>query len=108
MAKREDGSLVVKRSDEAIEGVFIQLNVDKADESSISITDCRVRIARVTGRQPIEDVPFDVGRPIITTLETSTSLRLRPGNEVVLQWPGPTENDPPIFVFLSAKLAEQE
>ena len=109
MTQREDGSLVVERSQDAFEGLSIELRASISDERSISIDNLNIKVSRVVGRQPIPDVPFDVGRPIIRTTATSASLNVSPDQVAVFRLPqaGDEQDIEPIVIILSAKTIEK-
>ena len=107
MVARDDGSLVVERGENLIEGVFIELNVAEADGETIRFERLNIKISRVVGRQPIADVPFDVGRPIIQSRETDIALRLSAGQIAVVRFPRDNPDDPPILMLLSAKVVAE-
>lgn len=108
MVRREDGSLVVQRSDDTIEGLRFDLRVSAADDEAITFDEIRMKISRVTGRQPIADVPFDVGRPIVSSRETSMSLKLASGQVGVIRVPQGDSSDSPILLLIVAKLGDAQ
>jgi hypothetical protein len=111
MVKRDDGSLTVEQSDDLLEGVIAKVKVSAISppESGASLTcqvDLYVKISSVTCRQPIAGVPFDVGRPIIASRETESTLRIASGTDVVIRLPQPDQDDEPIFVVVAVKIIE--
>lgn len=108
MVQRDDGSLVVERSDDLLEGIFYDVTVSdvnaaQSDGEWTCLVDFHLKMSNVVGRQPIADVPFDVGRPIISSQETNSTVRLAAGTNVVMRLPKPSADDQPIFVVLSVK-----
>ena len=105
LVKRDDGSLVLERS-EAVEGITIRVLVDAADEDSVTFKTLGIKITQVVGREPIPDVPFDVGRPIVRSVEASAALRLGTEKLAIIALPVAHPGDRPIFVLLRAKPQE--
>jgi len=103
MVRRDDGSLVIEESQDIVEGVSIKVIIDKADENIVSLKKLNVRISTVVGRREIPGVPFDVGRPIIHSMETTSALSLGPEHVAVIALPRKKEDDSAIFVFLAAR-----
>ena len=107
MVQRDDGSLVVKQFDET-EGIAFHVLIDGADAEIVSFQRLRLRISDVVGRQPIPDVPFDVGRPMIRTMEASTALRLGADQLAIFALPNSAPDADPIYVFLAAEPSGQD
>ncbi|MBN2445939.1 MAG: hypothetical protein JXO22_04400 [Phycisphaerae bacterium] len=111
MVKRDDGSFVIKESDELREGISADVKVSdvKKSESGDASTcqvDIHLKISSVTGRQPIADVPFDVGPPIISSRETASTIRIATSTDVVMRTPQTNQDDLPVFVAISVKIIE--
>ncbi len=106
MVKRGDGSLVVEHSTELLEGVELEFLVGEANEKLIVLKEARMRITRVAGRQPIADVPFEVGRPIMATREVSTSLTVAPGRWVLIRLPQADDEGSVFLAFLRATIVD--
>lgn len=105
LVKRDDGSLVLERL-EAVEGITIRVLVDTADKDSVTFKTLRIKITQLIGREPIPDVPFDVGRPIVRSVEASAALRLGTEKLAIIALPVTHPGDRPIFVLLRAKPQE--
>lgn len=84
--RREDGSLVVKHLEEA-EGLDVEVTVGEVTKSAVELKSLSVKLTRVVGREPIEGVPFDVGRPILKTLAVTLAFRLSPETVVIMALP---------------------
>ncbi|MFH1416881.1 MAG: hypothetical protein ABII12_01140 [Planctomycetota bacterium] len=108
MVRQDDGCLVVEYSNDINEGLAIELQIDKADAGLVSFKDLSVEINRIAGRQEISGVPFDVGRPIIRSMKISTAMVLGIDHVTIIHLPRATEDNPPIFIFLTAYYVEQE
>ena len=113
MVQRADGSLVVEESDDLVEGLSVKVKVSDVSQSESGDPptcqfDMHVKMSSVTGRQPIADVPFDVGRPIISSRETVSRLRISSGTDVVIHLPQPDGDDEPVFVVVSGKIIEKQ
>ena len=107
MTKHDDGCLRVESSNDLVEGVELKLTASKILPEGIRFTGVSLKFSRVTARQPIDGVPFDVGRPIIDTRETSLDITLDNGNLAVIPLPQ-AENEPAVLVFLTARVAESK
>lgn len=136
MVPRDDGSLVVAHSDDLLEGVFADVKVSQVTEPGAAgkagapsdtgapgkprdasappspaaptcVVDFHLKLSSVTGRQPLADVPFDVGLPIISSRETLSTLRVTSGADVIMRLPQPNPDDQPIFVVLTVKILDQ-
>ena len=103
MVKNEDGSLVVEYAEDVREGVAIELTVDQAGQGLVSFKQFSVEVNRIASRQPIPDVPFDVGRPIVRSMKISTALTLATDHVAIIQLPRATEDNPPVLIFLRAR-----
>lgn len=106
MVQREDGSLVIEHTEDLIEGLSVNLLVKQADEADggiVALEKLNIRISTLVGRQAIRGVPFEVGRPIIRTMEISSALSLGPRQMAIISLPRTTEDNHPIFVFLTAR-----
>ena len=103
MEMGDDSRLAVKYSEDT-EGITVTALVDEADDQTVSLESLSIRVSQVAARQPIPDVPFDVGRPIMRTAEVSTALRLDSDQLVIFALPQLGPDDRPIFVLLSARL----
>ena len=107
MVRRDDGCLVVEQSPGVREGFSIRLRVDHADETTVSFKNIDLKISMVAERAKVDGVPFDVGRPTIRTIETSSALRLRPVRLALITLPAVTDDAAALFVLLRAVLAEE-
>ena len=103
MVLRQDGSLEVQHSESLIEGLTIAVKVDRLDTDHISIKELNIRNSRVISRQEIPGVPFDVGRPLVHSMEVSCSLVLDPRHVGIIPLPREFGTDPTIVVFLAAR-----
>ncbi len=65
-------------------------------------------INRIAGRQAIPGVPFDVGRPIIQSMKISTAMVLGTDHVAIIHLPRATEENPPIFVFMTTRYIESK
>ncbi len=107
MVQREDGCLELRHTDGADEGISIRLRVEKADKRRITFESILTKLSMVTGRQPIEGVPFDVGRPIIRSMEVSSALSLSPDHTALIALPRVGKDSPLILATISARLNEE-
>jgi hypothetical protein len=107
MTKQDNGCLRVESAPDLVEGVELKLTASKLLPEGIRFTGVSLKFSRVTGRQPIEGVPFDVGRPIIDTRETSLDITLDNGKLAVIPLPQ-ADNEPALLVFLTARVVEEK
>jgi hypothetical protein len=105
MTRHDDGCLRVESSSDLVEGVELRLTASRILPEGIRFTGVSLKFTRVTARQPIDGVPFEVGRPILDTRETSLDLTLDNGNLAVIPLPQ-AENEPAVLVFLTARVVE--
>ncbi|MBU0639782.1 MAG: type II and III secretion system protein [Planctomycetes bacterium] len=113
MVQRPDGSLVVERNKDLVEGVTLRVTVTAppaADDEAKPhcLIDLHLRISRVTGRQPLAGVPFDVGSPIVASQEIATKMLMAPGASAVLRLPQPGQENQPIFMLLAVTLSDKK
>lgn len=101
---RGDGCLVLKQADDRVEGISIEMVVERASEKDVRFGRIDLKLSRVTGREPIPGIPFEVGRPIIDSRETTLGLTADPEKVSIIPLPQNKE-DAPILVFLTAKAA---
>jgi len=106
MVPKEDGCLELRHTDDADEGISIRLRVEKADERRVTFESLRMKLSMVTGRQPIEGIPFEVGRPIIRSMEISNALCLSPDHTALIAFPRVGKDSPLILATISARLSE--
>lgn len=105
LEKRDDGSLVLRYADETPEGATVSVNVERGSEVNVRFSEIKLRVTRVMSREAIADVPLDVGRPLMDARETSLGLTLERGQVAIIPLPQ-NEQDPPIFVLLTARYIE--
>ncbi len=106
MVQTEDGCLELRHTDDADEGISVRVLVEKADDHLVTFESVRMKLSMVTGRQPIEGVPFAVGRPIIRAMEISSALSLSPGHTALVSFPRVGKDSPLILATISARLSE--
>lgn len=98
----EDDCLKLVMSEDLLEGLSIHMVVDKADATRVSFKDLRIKMSTVVERAAIPGVPFDVGRPIVRSTETSSSFSLEPGSMALITLPVLTEQNSLLFVLVKA------
>lgn len=102
-----DGCLAVRETDELSEGVGVHVRPFLTEGGHIRVDGCRLKVASVVGRQPLEGVPFDVGRPLIHRQEISTAFVAEPGRFVAMVLPRMSPKAPLVVMFLKATRAEK-
>ena len=78
--------------------------IDTADEAAVFIKKLHLKISNMTGRVQLEDVPLDVGPPIMHTTEASLSLKLNPEHTAVVALPRESDDQPLIFLLLQTRV----
>lgn len=106
LAKDANDCLKVEEAPGMMEGVELKLTASKILPEGIRFTGISLKFCRVTGRQPIDGVPFDVGRPIIDTRETSLDITLDNGKLAIIPLPQ-GENEPALLVFMTARVVDR-
>ncbi|MFH1745536.1 MAG: hypothetical protein ABIG44_00680 [Planctomycetota bacterium] len=107
MVPRADGAFTLEHTEEA-EGIAIDVLPEAANDKIVSLKKVRMRITRVVSRQPVAGLPFEVGRPVLHTVEASTALRLATDQVAVFTLPQAADDDQPIFALLQARWIEPE
>lgn len=106
LTRDDDGCLRVESTESVTEGMELRLTASKLLEKGIRFTGIQLKVTRVEARQPIEGVPFDVGRPILDTRETQLDMTLDDGRIAMI--PLPTrDGEPAIIVFFLATRVEK-
>ena len=80
LEKRPDGLFELKRLDEET-GLTIKANVAEGDRDNIILRDLTIWLRSIEGREPIEGVSLDVGRPIVGLRELLTTIAVHPGRD---------------------------
>lgn len=91
----------------ASEGLTLKLTVDHADAHACHFSNVAISVSRVAGRESLEGVPLEVGRPILDTRTTQLSLTLARDQVATLPLP-PNTGEPTILVFLTAAPVERQ
>lgn len=102
LARNAGGCLEVRHDAEAQEGVEIEFVASDASDEFVTVKTFRVRVTAVASRQAIEGVPFDVGAPVMRTIEVSTSLKLASGKPAILALPRTNRWGPLLLAVVSA------
>jgi len=80
LQKRPDGLFELKRLVKKT-GLTIKANVAEGDREHIILRDLTTRLRSIEGREPIEGVSLDVGRPIVETQEYRRTITLEPDRD---------------------------
>ena len=97
--------LQLKYAPDAREGLTLKLRAERIDARESRFSSIEVKVSQVTGRQPVDGVPLDVGRPIIDTRETSLSLTIAVDQIAVIPLPQ-APGEPAVLIFLTAAMAD--
>lgn len=103
LTRDDTGCLTVHEDESLFEGITIEVNADKADDKGVSLSTFKVGMSTLTGRQPIEGVPLDVGRPIIHTQTLSAPIYIAANSGVVLPVPRSADQGDPILITIHAR-----
>jgi hypothetical protein len=102
MTQRSDGSLVVEKSDDLTEGLSVELIGRVVAEDRVDVEVVKLKLSRVVERREIAGVPFDVGAPVIRTIETSARMTLSRSDGAAIRLPALDGDDTEILVFVWA------
>lgn len=103
LKQQSDSCLAVETDDSLFEGVSLTLTATRANEEGVRFERMRLKVSRAVGRQPLEGVPLDVGRPIIDTRETELNNTLPAGSIAIIPLPQ-GDGEPPLLVFMTARV----
>lgn len=101
LVKQPDGCLKAEEAPGAMEGVTVDLMLAWVKPAEMRFSEITLRSSSVAAREPMADVPLDVGKPIMETRETNLGLTLDQGKIAVIPLPE-RPDDAPILVFLTA------
>lgn len=103
LKRQSDSCLAVETDDSLFEGVSLTLTATRANEDGVRFERMRLKVSRAVGRQPLEGVPLDVGRPIMDTRETELNNTLPADRIAVIPLPQ-GDGEPPLLVFMTARV----
>lgn len=101
LEKEKDGRLKMQEMPGVVEGVSVDLTLQWIKPEGIRFSDLTLRVTRVNGREPIANVPLEVGKPIMETRETNLGITLDTGHVAIIPLPERVD-EAPILVFLTA------
>lgn len=101
LVKQPDGCLKLEESSGAMEGVTVDLMLAWIKPEDIRFSEITLRASSVAAREPIPEVPLEVGKPIMETRETNLGITLDKGKVGVIPLPERAD-EAPILVFLTA------
>jgi hypothetical protein len=102
----EDGCLTVQRCEECFEGVHIDIASGEASSTSVEIDGLSVEISTIAGREELEGVPLDVGRPRMKRRVVEAAFKIAPDQIMVMQIADPDDEDDrePILLLLTVRV----
>lgn len=103
MVKRPDGTFVLEQGEP--EGLHVELLVGEATASGVRIDQLEVKLSQVVGREPIADVPFDVGRPRYRTRQQRMALRIAPDKVAIVPLPVEPEQ---VYILVAARRVQPQ
>lgn len=101
MERGEGDCFVLREEPQLVEGYSLNLTPNTATSAGVQCQKTRIACTRLIGRQPVDGVPFEVGRPQLGTIELQLDLLLEPGKVALVRLPG-GEGEPAVIVLLSA------
>lgn len=101
---RDDGCLLVEESEDVSEGMELSVKIDHADAERISFASVDMKISSVVDRQALAGVPFDLGRPVIRTMSTSSRFSMAPDKIAIIAFPAQSNDHTAILVLLRASV----
>lgn len=84
------------------EGAGFEIEATLQDDGAIKLGPMTFAYRRIVGREPIDGVPFEVGKPVIKTQRMSISLVMRQKATAVFAFPRDGQNDPLILALVQA------
>jgi len=99
----DEGHLVLRTEEDMFEGVRITIEPEGNRPEGVSVKRLRVHFGLLSGREELEGVPLDVGRPIISSVGITGSFTLPPGHVAVVPMPTWDQNLDPVLVVIRAK-----
>jgi len=105
LQRRDDNALEVASSNDLTEGVTINVTIREVSaphslDSTEYVGEFDVRVNALAGREAIDGVPFDAGKPIIRTQAITTTLRTSAGQDVVMRLPPSADDASVVFVVI--------
>ncbi len=103
-----DGCLRLAETEAFVEGLLIEVTPTIGDSGTIELRFDRIRLSRMIGRETLEDVPLDVGRPVVRTIETSATLELAGHTAAAIQLPTDAAEDGVVTLYVTATIVDLE
>jgi hypothetical protein len=98
-----EGHLVLRTEEEMFEGVRITIEPEELRPEGVAVKRLRVHFGLLSGRDELEGIPLDVGRPIISSVGITGSFTLPAGHVAVVPMPTWDQNLDPVLVVIRAK-----
>jgi hypothetical protein len=97
-----DGHLQVRTDEDSFEGVRVTVEPEPHDGEGVSIKRLRVHFGLLAGREPLDGVPLEVGKPIMSSVAITGSVTIPPGHVAVIPMPTWDSELDPILVLIRA------
>jgi len=97
-----DGHLQVRTDEDSFEGLRVTVEPEPHDGEGVSIKRLRVHFGLLAGREPLDGVPLDVGKPIMSSVAITGSVTIPPGHVAVIPMPTWDSELDPILVLIRA------
>ncbi len=108
LIKENDGCLRLSEGNEFTDGTKLEVGATLQDDGNILLDPLTASFSQMVGREKIEGVPFDVGKPIVQTAAMSMSLVISQKATAVFALPRFDENAPVILVLIRTYVASAE
>jgi len=101
LSTEKDDCLKLQEMPGVVEGVSVDLTLQWIKPEGIRFSELTLRVSRVSGREPVPNVPLEVGKPILESRETNLGLTLDTGRIGIIPLPERVD-EAPILVFITA------
>jgi len=105
LIKDDDGCLTLPDANDFTDGTNLEVGATLQDDGNILLDPLMASFTQMVGREKIEGVPLDVGKPIVQTAHMSMSLVISQKATAVFALPRFDENAPVILVLIRTYVA---
>jgi len=107
LIKDDDGCLRLSAGNDFTDGTNLEVGATLQDDGNILLDPLMASFSQMVGREKIEGVPLDVGKPIVQTASMSMSLIMNRKSTAVFALPRFDESAPVILVLIRTYEAKQ-
>lgn len=108
LARRADGAFELRRSDEMTEGVTVDVGAPRKTDAGVAFERLAMRISEVIGREDVEGLPFDAGRPILKTTEVAFAPEIPRDRVAFVRVPGFVHEEGLLYLAIQVVEADNE